>query len=743
MMEQMQMEQKKMKQQTQHLLKEKPNNTGIPAQMKHSFESRSGLSFDDVRVHYQSSRPAKIHALAYTQGSDVYIGPGQEQYLQHELGHVVQQKQGRVFPTRMRGGYAFNTSAQLEREADTGSFPHIPVTSSEAVVHSSSAPIQGMIDISYDPGKRTWEVEGTERPQFSKEVKSFFIKKGLQSINHIISSKDISTILAASIKLELNNHYLIPYDYREEPKGNGSNVRRLIKAVMPREENLVSPVEDRKREYMERAYKQRAEALQLGDVLDSFFGADNAQINTAHLKAVANGLESILFNSFGNLRVGDASVNKGIQSRLDPLIDTYTLDIDSDGRTPLVIFDEKATDNPDKTIRKRGMAKRVHKLARISDDFKRRELPVNIHMPRVVMGKDNHRVEVYSSDGRKEDFPPNMRTLPSTVGVYHYKSGTKELVVTKITEDINSTIATVENACLNMEGITDQYMRNGILDSILGSILGEMNFDDEALSDQDLQNAIVADLARELMRQAAINRIYIQSADDIEINGPLYCTLQSIIIRDIRSYNLNSGKEGNYSQERNYSQELYNGVIEYLEHHPNRDVDQNQYERLKEKIKVMLESVCVANIDKLEIAESYFHYFQWYINEFMVNYASEEHAADVREEIIDSVYDKVARRYVSYIIDVWNQMFLQELDGRGRLSIEVFNRLNEVNIKPFENPLFEEILSQLNTGIEESSIKKEEIVSEGMWQAIGRYIWDEDHYKSYVSYMLKYLGFTQ
>ena len=66
--------------------RQQPNLTGIPTQMKMDFEQRSGLSFDDVRVHYNSDKPRKIGALAYTQGTQVHIGPGQERHLRHELG---------------------------------------------------------------------------------------------------------------------------------------------------------------------------------------------------------------------------------------------------------------------------------------------------------------------------------------------------------------------------------------------------------------------------------------------------------------------------------------------------------------------------------------------------------------------------------------------------------------------------------------------------------------------------------
>ena len=35
-----------------------PNMTGIPTKMKLDFERRSGLSSDDVRIYYQSSKQA-------------------------------------------------------------------------------------------------------------------------------------------------------------------------------------------------------------------------------------------------------------------------------------------------------------------------------------------------------------------------------------------------------------------------------------------------------------------------------------------------------------------------------------------------------------------------------------------------------------------------------------------------------------------------------------------------------------
>ncbi|HEY4985148.1 MAG TPA: DUF4157 domain-containing protein [Bradyrhizobium sp.] len=95
------------------------NNTGLPDHLKSGVETLSGLGMDDVRVHFNSSRPAQLQALATTQGADIHIGPGQEGHLPHEAWHVVQQKQGRVGATLQMKGVAINDDAGLEREADT------------------------------------------------------------------------------------------------------------------------------------------------------------------------------------------------------------------------------------------------------------------------------------------------------------------------------------------------------------------------------------------------------------------------------------------------------------------------------------------------------------------------------------------------------------------------------------------------------------------------------------------------
>lgn len=94
------------------------SKTGLPDNLKAGIENLSGKSMDDVTVHYNSNKPAQVQALAYTQGKDIYVGPGQEKHLPHEAWHMVQQKQGRVQPTVQLGETPINDAPALEREAD-------------------------------------------------------------------------------------------------------------------------------------------------------------------------------------------------------------------------------------------------------------------------------------------------------------------------------------------------------------------------------------------------------------------------------------------------------------------------------------------------------------------------------------------------------------------------------------------------------------------------------------------------
>lgn len=132
----------------------KPNNTGLPNQLKAGIENLSGMSMDHVNVHYNSDKPAQLQAHAYAQGSDIHIAPGQEQHLPHEAWHVVQQAQGRVKPTmQMKAGVAVNDGMGLEAEADVMGAKALQMQQNDskaqqlslpASIINSKAPVQGV-----------------------------------------------------------------------------------------------------------------------------------------------------------------------------------------------------------------------------------------------------------------------------------------------------------------------------------------------------------------------------------------------------------------------------------------------------------------------------------------------------------------------------------------------------------------------------------------------------------------------
>jgi Domain of unknown function (DUF4157) len=100
--------------------------TGIPAPVRAKMEGALGADLSDVRVHPGSARAVELGALAFTQGSNIHVAPGQwapettkgQQLLGHELGHVLQQRTGRVKATAQHKGVGLNDEPALEAEAD-------------------------------------------------------------------------------------------------------------------------------------------------------------------------------------------------------------------------------------------------------------------------------------------------------------------------------------------------------------------------------------------------------------------------------------------------------------------------------------------------------------------------------------------------------------------------------------------------------------------------------------------------
>ena len=135
---------------TQRTETPRPNNTGMPDNLKSGIENLSGFSMDDVRVHYNSSKPATVQALAYTQGTDIHVAPGQEKHLPHEAWHVAQQMAGRVSPTTNINGMPVNDNAGLEHEADVMGAKAVQMKSDERKTTQRSAIWNGVVQRAID-----------------------------------------------------------------------------------------------------------------------------------------------------------------------------------------------------------------------------------------------------------------------------------------------------------------------------------------------------------------------------------------------------------------------------------------------------------------------------------------------------------------------------------------------------------------------------------------------------------------
>lgn len=97
---------------------------------------------DHVTVHRDSSAPQRFGALAFAQGADIHLGPGQEQHLPHEAWHVVQQAQGRVRPSaQAKTAAPIVDDGGLEREADAMGARAARLTRSATPTTTISSPV--------------------------------------------------------------------------------------------------------------------------------------------------------------------------------------------------------------------------------------------------------------------------------------------------------------------------------------------------------------------------------------------------------------------------------------------------------------------------------------------------------------------------------------------------------------------------------------------------------------------------
>jgi hypothetical protein len=149
----------------------------LPDSLKAGVENLLGYSMYDVKVHYNSDKPAQLQAYAYAQGTDIHLGPGQEKHLPYEAWHVVQQKQGKVKPTvQMKENVIINDDFELEKEADEIGRSALS-TQFKKVPQIGNLPRYTLLAVvqleahQFDPPKRVIITKASEKGEWSKKMR--------------------------------------------------------------------------------------------------------------------------------------------------------------------------------------------------------------------------------------------------------------------------------------------------------------------------------------------------------------------------------------------------------------------------------------------------------------------------------------------------------------------------------------------------------------------------------------------
>ena len=155
------------------------NGADMPGPLKAGLEALSGMDLSGVRVHTNSSKPAQLNALAYTQGQDIHVAPGQERHLPHEGWHTVQQMQGRVRPTMQAKGVSINDDAGLEREAEAMGVRALQIKGAEQAMTGFGQEVSKSLPQNVETkGKSDVPSEANEPVQLKPKSKQYFDEVG-------------------------------------------------------------------------------------------------------------------------------------------------------------------------------------------------------------------------------------------------------------------------------------------------------------------------------------------------------------------------------------------------------------------------------------------------------------------------------------------------------------------------------------------------------------------------------------
>lgn len=103
---------------------DEPKEGNLPDPVQAKMEKAFNADFSDVKVHEHSASAKSFGAIAYTQGNEIHFASGynphssqDQEYLGHELSHVLQQRAGAVQGTHVENGHEVSDDASLESQA--------------------------------------------------------------------------------------------------------------------------------------------------------------------------------------------------------------------------------------------------------------------------------------------------------------------------------------------------------------------------------------------------------------------------------------------------------------------------------------------------------------------------------------------------------------------------------------------------------------------------------------------------
>jgi Domain of unknown function (DUF4157) len=303
---------------TEGSIQKKTNPAGLPDALKSGIENLSGQSMDDVKVHYNAAKPAGINANAYAQGTDIHIAPGQEKHLPHEAWHVVQQKKGRVNPTKqLQGKININDDSSLEKEADamgakamqqhkttrpgmrksfTGAANSIQGKFVQANIPGGNKVVQRNIE--YDSKKKTYS-GNSDRPGWLVVAEDALVDEYNLRFNLTLKKVEYA-------KLKMARCHIVSFDVIQTNLAkylNGTwtanSMEEFINLVS---EHLVPTGNEKKG--LTTAWRYLQDEVATG--------------NTSTIVSAANALLSRMNSISENLRAGDKYLNSYIQENFDP-----------------------------------------------------------------------------------------------------------------------------------------------------------------------------------------------------------------------------------------------------------------------------------------------------------------------------------------------------------------------------------------------------------------------------------------